>query len=195
MGVVVEKYEDSGFPEIMAAFYVAEIALGIKSLHDQGITHRDIKPDNILIDADGHVKITDFGLSILKNNSKIPTSRPIQELFPKSLCHRDRLKLQTQVNISGHHVYGTPNYIAPEILIQDVEEENQDETQLSDMNIGKKDKKLLISNVSEIIMKHILAAEMYIEVPTEGAMIFDESNFGKKSLLKKSKTNPKPSTT
>lgn len=51
------------FPESLARFYIAEIVLAIESVHAQGFVHRDIKPDNILIDADGHIKLTDFGLS------------------------------------------------------------------------------------------------------------------------------------
>ena len=51
------------FPEHIARFYTAEIALAIEALHRKGYAHRDVKPDNILIDACGHVKITDFGLA------------------------------------------------------------------------------------------------------------------------------------
>ncbi|XP_075725187.1 serine/threonine-protein kinase greatwall isoform X7 [Rhipicephalus microplus] len=51
------------FEEPMARFYTAESALALDYLHRRGIIHRDLKPDNMLISAEGHVKLTDFGLS------------------------------------------------------------------------------------------------------------------------------------
>uniref|UniRef100_A0A1B0CM81 Serine/threonine-protein kinase greatwall n=2 Tax=Lutzomyia longipalpis TaxID=7200 RepID=A0A1B0CM81_LUTLO len=51
------------FDEASAKFYAAEVALALQYLHNHGIVHRDIKPDNMLIAASGHVKLTDFGLS------------------------------------------------------------------------------------------------------------------------------------
>ena len=50
------------FPEHLALFYIAELVCAIESVHKMGFIHRDIKPDNILIEADGHIKLTDFGL-------------------------------------------------------------------------------------------------------------------------------------
>lgn len=51
------------FEESAAKFYIAEITLALQYLHQHGIIHRDIKPDNMLLTASGHVKLTDFGLS------------------------------------------------------------------------------------------------------------------------------------
>ena len=51
------------FPEHQAVFYLAECVLALQDLHRRGIVHRDIKPDNMLLSAQGHLKLTDFGLS------------------------------------------------------------------------------------------------------------------------------------
>jgi len=51
------------FPEEDARFYICEILLGLEYMHSQGILYRDLKPENVLLDADGHVRLTDFGLS------------------------------------------------------------------------------------------------------------------------------------
>ncbi|CED84013.1 agc protein kinase [Phaffia rhodozyma] len=61
LGGLVKKLGTLG--EDWTKHFVAEIILGLESLHDKGIVHRDVKPDNLLIDAKGHLKLTDFGLS------------------------------------------------------------------------------------------------------------------------------------
>ena len=49
--------------ESVAKFYIAEIILAVEHLHNNNILYRDLKPENVLIDYDGHIKLTDFGLS------------------------------------------------------------------------------------------------------------------------------------
>ena len=78
------------FSEEKTKFYAAEIILGLNYLHKNNCIYRDLKPENVLIDKDGHIKLTDFGLSKLCDCSPCKTN---------SLC-------------------GTPEYLAPEILFE-----------------------------------------------------------------------------
>lgn len=81
--------QDGYIGENLAKFYLAEITLAIHALHSMNYAHRDIKPDNVLIDRLGHVKLADFGSAA---------------------------KLGSKGLISSHMPVGTPEYIAPEVL-------------------------------------------------------------------------------
>lgn len=48
-------------PEKWAKFYCAEVVLALEAIHSMGFVHRDVKPDNMLLDALGHLKLADFG--------------------------------------------------------------------------------------------------------------------------------------
>ncbi|KAL5287961.1 gek family protein [Megaselia abdita] len=85
---LLSKFEDR-LPEDMAKFYIAEIILAINSIHRLQYVHRDIKPDNLILDANGHVRLADFGS-----------------------C----LKLGPNGTVQSNVAVGTPDYISPEIL-------------------------------------------------------------------------------
>ena len=51
------------FTEDRARIYIAEVLLALKDLHKRDIIYRDLKPDNVVLDDDGHALLTDFGLS------------------------------------------------------------------------------------------------------------------------------------
>jgi len=81
--------QEDRFSEERACFYAAEILLGLEHLHEHGIVYRDLKLENLLLTPDGHIKITDFGLS-------------------KEGMHTDTSSTGT--------FCGTPEYMAPEML-------------------------------------------------------------------------------
>lgn len=64
------------FTEDAVRFWISELGCALRYIHGQGIIHRDVKPDNVLLDADGHVHLTDFvrTLSALKHYSPLETS-------------------------------------------------------------------------------------------------------------------------
>ena len=73
--------------ECMASFYIAEVTLALEYLHSHGIVHRDLKPDNMLLSKEGHVKLTDFGLSKISTLHRDLEISDLMNCTP-SLCTR-----------------------------------------------------------------------------------------------------------
>ncbi|XP_054931625.2 serine/threonine-protein kinase greatwall isoform X1 [Dermacentor andersoni] len=107
------------FEEPMARFYAAEAALALDYLHRRGIIHRDLKPDNMLISAEGHVKLTDFGLSqverkhieladVLGTPASRASSRPVLGRTPGQL-----LSLTSDLSFTGARLQSLAVQSAP----------------------------------------------------------------------------------
>ncbi|XP_077232845.1 putative serine/threonine protein kinase IREH1 isoform X3 [Tasmannia lanceolata] len=108
--------------EDVARIYIAEVVLALEYLHSLGVVHRDLKPDNLLIAHDGHVKLTDFGLSkVGLINSTDDLSGPAAS--GTSLLGEDEPHLSVSERLHPRErqkkrsAVGTPDYLAPEILL------------------------------------------------------------------------------
>lgn len=88
-GDLVNLMSNYDVPEKWAKFYCAEMVLALNAIHSMGFVHRDVKPDNMLLDRTGHLKLTDFGTCMRMDD--------------KGLVHSDT-------------AVGTPDYISPEVL-------------------------------------------------------------------------------
>ena len=86
----IYKEPNNYFSEEKTRFYAAEIISAINYLHNNNCIYRDLKPENVLIDRSGHIKLIDFGLSKLCEGFPCKT---------KTLC-------------------GTPEYLAPEVIFE-----------------------------------------------------------------------------
>jgi len=69
-------------------FISAEIVLAIEHLHNQGIIYRDLKPENVMLDASGHIKLVDFGLSKIIDDDRAQTACGSAEYMAPEIIRR-----------------------------------------------------------------------------------------------------------
>ncbi|XP_077592631.1 serine/threonine-protein kinase greatwall [Stigmatopora nigra] len=78
------------FDQDMAVKYISEVALALDYLHRHGIIHRDLKPDNMLITNEGHIKLTDFGLSKVKLDRELKLTDILNTPSVRKATHYSR---------------------------------------------------------------------------------------------------------
>jgi len=120
-----------------ARFYVGQTVLAIESIHKHNYVHRDIKPDNLLLDRNGHMKLSDFGLCKPLHCSSFPDlseidygvggnlKSPSEDTRHSNLPSVSRRTQQEQLlhwqknrRMLAYSTVGTPDYIAPEVLLK-----------------------------------------------------------------------------
>ncbi|KAJ6417616.1 hypothetical protein OIU84_003361 [Salix udensis] len=116
-----------------ARFYVGQTVLAIESIHKHNYIHRDIKPDNLLLDKNGHMKLSDFGLCKPLDSSSFPNfreddyaggrnSKPLAEgnkpPAPRRTQQEQLVHWQKNRRTLAYSTVGTPDYIAPEVLLK-----------------------------------------------------------------------------
>ncbi|KAK7345754.1 hypothetical protein VNO77_16365 [Canavalia gladiata] len=113
-----------------ARFYVGETVLAIESIHKHNYIHRDIKPDNLLLDRYGHLRLSDFGLckpldcSTLEEKDfsmgqNVNGSTQNDECAAPKRSQQEQLQhWQKNRRTLAYSTVGTPDYIAPEVLLK-----------------------------------------------------------------------------
>nr|ACT35019.1 phytochrome 3 [Menisciopsis lakhimpurensis] len=110
-----DKQPSKTLSEEAARFYAAEVVVALEYLHCMGVIYRDLKPENLLLQKNGHILLTDFDLSFLTScrPQLITSGRGGRRRIKK---RRVRFIFYAEPQVSSNSFVGTEEYIAPEII-------------------------------------------------------------------------------
>lgn len=103
MTLLIEK---NILPENVVKYYIAECIMALEELHRRGFIHRDLKPDNLLLDSNGHIMLADFGLATSTNVHERYETANYLELIEDAVRRYKRRTSDGNV-IPGQHVAPT----------------------------------------------------------------------------------------
>ncbi|CAN0874910.1 PHOT1 [Linum grandiflorum] len=113
--LLLDRQPSKVLKEDAVRFYAAEVIVALEYLHCQGVIYRDLKPENVLLQSNGHISLTDFDLSCLTSCMPQLLIPSANEKKKKSTQQQDPIFMAEPMRASNSFV-GTEEYIAPEII-------------------------------------------------------------------------------
>ena len=136
-----------GMPSDLIRFYAASLVLALSHIHSKGVAYRDLKPENVMLDRKGYIRIIDFG-------------------FAKSIPYRvmDRETGQLKLCSKSYTVCGTPEYLPPEVILRSGHDSTVDLWALGvlifEMVMGRTPFKNSDNDIDAILLQNIVSTKV-----------------------------------
>ncbi|TYZ69459.1 hypothetical protein PybrP1_002753, partial [[Pythium] brassicae (nom. inval.)] len=113
----VQDFCGGMFTEEEAKFYAAEVVAALEFVHAMGFVYRDLKPQNVLVQRDGHIRLADFGVAQFGDSSRDAADTYDQPIRRDA---NDRIRLRS------NSLVGTADYMSPEMILQKPQSSDMD---------------------------------------------------------------------
>lgn len=99
LNLLRHRQPEKRFSETAARFYAAEVLVALEHLHKLGIVYRDLKPENILVQGSGHIKLTDFDLSLKLGGAEQKAAPPHATMRPPICSLQQQLEAEADAHL------------------------------------------------------------------------------------------------